>query len=199
MKKSAAPAGESGPAAGETGPAVEATTAETEAAASTEAVESTEAANASVDPDPAEQVELEKPAEVTAKESFTRDELDAALAIESSKVKVAEDALAANLEELETLKTAASTSEKTAVEAKQNALYWELAYESKSVLALEDLEPLKELPEAAFRASVALGLKAAEKAAKAPTTSYKELFDGKDYTKPEKRDPLGFLDKRYKK
>jgi hypothetical protein len=143
-----------------------------------------------------EQESLEKPAEVTEKESFTRDEHEAAVAVESSRAKVAEDALAAQAEELEALKTASANSETALAEAKQTALYWELAYSSK--LDLEDLNPLKELPEKEFRATVATIVKAAEKAAKAaPKPSHSDLFDGKDYTKPEKTDRLGFLNKRY--
>lgn len=138
--------------------------------------------------------------ESTEPKTYTQEEYDAALkkavdegvsavvearvAREKVKIKTAEDALSALQVEFDSLKESSSTSSSALDAAKQNALFYELAYDSK--LPLEDLEPLKELPEAAFRASVATIIKAAGKVTNAAPakSSFNELFDKKDFTKP---------------
>lgn len=160
------------------------------------AVTENEAAK-NVEPEATETTEVAT-SEVAEPTTYTKDEYDAAVkagiadgvkgtiearvAREAAKTKAVEDALTEHLAELETLRESSSNFEKTLAEAKQTALFYELAYSSQ--LPLEDLEPLKELPEAAFRASVATIIKAAGKVTKAPKQSFNELFDKKDYTKP---------------
>ena len=143
-----------------------------------------------------EQTEAEKAAaEATEEKSYTKAEFEAAVkkgiadgvkgTIESrvaraaEKTKAAEEALAAQTAELEELRATVDTSSSELTTVKQNALLFELAYKSK--LPLVDLEPLKELPEAAFRASVAAIVKHAPAV---DETSFSDLFDGKDYTQP---------------
>jgi hypothetical protein len=157
---------------------------ENEAASSveTEATESTEAAASEVtEPTTYTKEEYEAAVKKAVAEGVEAT-IEARLARERVKTKAAEDALAEQIAELDSLKESSSTSEKAIAEAKQNALFYELAYDSQ--LPLEDLEPLKELPEAAFRASVATIIKAAGKVTKAPKSSFNELFDKKDFTKP---------------
>jgi hypothetical protein len=160
-----------------------------------ETVDSTSDSTTEVQTD-TEQTEAEKvPAEATEEKSYTKEEFEAAVkkgiadgvkgtiesrvARASEKTKAAEQALAAQTAELEELRATVASSGNELVAVKQNALLFELAYKSK--LPLVDLEPLKELPEAAFRASVAAIIKHSPAA---DETSFSDLFDGKDYTQP---------------
>lgn len=157
-----------------------------------------------------EGTEAGKPAEVTTKESYSKEEYADAVkegiaeaiaasgdevSSEVAKREAVETALAESVKEVDALKEAASTSENDLALAKQTALYWELAATSK--LDLEDLEPLRELPEAQFRSAVASIAKATG-ARKEEKASTRELFDRKDYTPPNSENSTAsFLKNRY--